>query len=300
VGDARSNPRGGDAVSWVRLDVETPADGRLAGTGHAWAWPAVVARAKRGNGRIPARDLTPRLMAWLWGPSEDAWTAALAHFVDAGLLVLDGDAYVLPGWASYQADPGAAGRQRSARHGVSRGVTVTSRDTGDVTPGHEASRAVTPDRTGQDRTGQDRTGQVAADAAPPRAQGRAREAAAAAATTPVPEGLSGCLEAWRLALRSARGSAPMMVGALDADAIHRHVADRGAPHVLACIQRAAEVAGGSGPSLALLGRIVAEGIHNHARPVRAPSGGRSAPGRGKSVNAAWASVQESSEESERW
>jgi len=281
-------------VSWVRLDVETPADGRLAGTGHAWAWPAVVARAKRGNGRIPARDLTPRLMAWLWGPSEDAWTAALAHFVDAGLLVLEGDAYVLPGWASYQADPGAAGRQRSARHGVSRGVTVTSRDSDDVTGGHEASRAVTTDRTGQDRTVQDI--QVAAEAAPPRA--RAHEAAAA--TAPPPDGLAAALERWRLALRGRSGAAPLVVGSLDAEAIMAAVTERGAEYVTRCIDRAAEVAGGGGPSLALLGRIIAEGIHDKDRPVRAPSGGRSAPARGKSVNAAWATVQESSEESERW
>ena len=92
----------------------------------------------------------------------------------------------------------------------------------------------------------------------------------------------------------------MMVGALDADAIQRHVETKGALHVLACIQRAAEVAGGSGPSLALLGRIVAEGIHDSARPARAPSGGRSAPAKSKSVNAAWANVQESADGVERW
>jgi hypothetical protein len=78
------------------------------------------------------------------------------------------------------------------------------------------------------------------------------------------------------------------------------VTERGAEYVTRCIDRAAEVAGGSGPSLALLGRIIAEGIHDSTRPVRAPSGGRSAPARGKSVNAAWANVQESSEEGERW
>jgi hypothetical protein len=233
-------------------------------------------------------------MAWLWGPSEDAWTAALAHFVDAGLLVLDGDAYILPGWASYQADPGAAGRQRSARHGVSRGVTVASRDSGDVTGSHGASRAVTPDRT--EHTGQDiQDIQVAADAAPPRA--RAHEAAAAA---PPPDGLAAALERWRLALRGRSGAAPLVVGSLDAEAIMAAVTERGAEYVTRCIDRAAEVAGGSGPSLALLGRIIAEGIHDKDRPVRAPSGGRSAPAKSRSVNAAWANVSESSEESERW
>jgi hypothetical protein len=220
-------------------------------------------------------------MAYLWGPSPEAWQAALDHLLEVGLLIVDGDAYLVAGWDEYQRDNTGAERQRRHR---------ASRRNGDVTDGHAYSTGHTV-HTGQDI-------QVAADAAPTRTQGRAHEAAAA--TAPAPEGLSGCLEAWRLALRSARGSAPMMVGALDADAIQRHVEAKGAPHVLACIQRAAEVAGGSGPSLALLGRIVAEGIHDSTRPVRAPSGGRQGPAGRKSVNAAWATVQESAEEGERW
>jgi hypothetical protein len=90
------------------------------------------------------------------------------------------------------------------------------------------------------------------------------------------------------------------VGSLDAEAIMAAVNERGAEYVTRCIDRAAEVAGGSGPSLALLGRIVAEGIHDNTRPVRAPSGGRGAPAKSRSVNAAWANVPESSEEGERW
>jgi len=227
------------------------------------------------------RECTARIMAYLWGPSPEAWQAALDHLLEVGLLIVDGDAYLVAGWDEYQRDNTGAERQRRHR---------ASRRNGDVTDGHAYSTGHTV-HTGQDI-------QVAADAAPTRTQGRAHEAAAA--TAPAPEGLSGCLEAWRLALRSARGSAPMMVGALDADAIQRHVEAKGAPHVLACIQRAAEVAGGSGPSLALLGRIVAEGIHDSTRPVRAPSGGRQGPAGRKSVNAAWATVQESAEEGERW
>jgi hypothetical protein len=214
----------------------------------------------------------------------------------------DGDGYDVEDWRRTQVDPTNAERQKRHRQ-ASKGdgvteptVTVPLRVTEPAVmePLRVTESTVT---TVHDSTRQDRT-QVAADAAPPRTQGRAHEAAAA--TTPAPEGLAGCLEAWRLALRSARGSAPMMVGALDADAILRHVEAKGAPHVLACIQRAAEVAGGSGPSLALLGRIVAEGIHDSTRPARAPSGGRGAPARGKSVNAAWANVPESAEEGERW
>jgi hypothetical protein len=90
------------------------------------------------------------------------------------------------------------------------------------------------------------------------------------------------------------------VGSLDAEAIMAAVTERGAEYVTRCIDRAAEVSGGGGPSLALLGRIIAEGIHDSTRPVRAPSGGRAAPAKSKSVNAAWATVQEHSEEGERW
>jgi hypothetical protein len=90
------------------------------------------------------------------------------------------------------------------------------------------------------------------------------------------------------------------VGSLDAEAIMAAVTERGAEYVTRCIDRAAEVAGGGGPSLSLLRRIIAEGVHDKDRPVRAPSGGRSAPAKSKSVNAAWATVQKSSEEGERW
>lgn len=290
-------------TTWVRVDCDVPTDERLLCTGHALYWPAILTRAKARAGHLTALAANPAQLAHLWGSTVEAWSAAIEHFVRVGMLTTreDGDGYDVEDWRRTQVDPTNAERQKRHRQ-ASKGegvthdsVTVPLRVTEStvIEPLPVTLRAVT---TVHDSTRQDI--QVAADAAPPRTQGRAHEAAAA--TTPAPEGLSGCLEAWRLALRSARGSAPMMVGALDADAIQRHVADKGAPHVLACIQRAAEVAGGSGPSLALLGRIVTEGIHDTARPVRAPSGGRSAPARGKSVNAAWATVQESSEEGERW
>ena len=55
-------------MAWVRIDTDMPMDGRLAASGHAWAWPAVVCRAKNGEGYIAARELSPRVMAHLWGP----------------------------------------------------------------------------------------------------------------------------------------------------------------------------------------------------------------------------------------
>ena len=288
-------------MSWVRIDCDVPMDGRLCASGHAWAWPAVVARAKAGDGRIKMRECTARIMAYLWGPSMELWEMALSHFLDSGLLVEDGDAYVVAGWDEYQRDNTGAERQR--KHRASRRVTPShaeSRDVtssnGDVTLRHVTSRDGHAYSTGH--TVQDiQDIQVAADAAPPRTQGRAHEAAAAA---PPPDGLAAALERWRLALRGRSGAAPLVVGSLDAEAIMAAVTERGAEYVTRCIDRAAEVAGGGGPSLALLGRIIAEGIHDSARPVRAPSGGRGAPARGKSVNAAWATVQEPSEEGERW
>jgi hypothetical protein len=239
-------------------------------------------------------------MAYLWGPSMELWEMALSHFIDAGLLVEDGDAYVVAGWDEYQRDNTGAERQR--KHRASRRVTPSHAESRDVTPSngdvtlrHVTSRDGHAYSTGH--TVQDiQDIQVAAEAAPPRA--RAHEAAAAAA--PPPDGLAAALERWRLALRGRSGAAPLVVGSLDAEAIMAAVTERGAEYVTRCIDRAAEVAGGGGPSLALLGRIVAEGIHDSTRPARAPSGGRSAPARGKSVNAAWATVQESSEEGERW
>ena len=291
-------------MSWVRVDCDVPTDERLLCTGHALYWPAILIRAKARAGHLTALAANPAQLAHLWGSTVEAWSAAIEHFVRVRMLTPreDGDGYEVEEWRRTQVDPTNAERQKRHRKAAKgEGVTQDSvmeplRVTGTTVmePLRVTESTVT---TVQDKTGQDRT-QVAADAAPTRTQGRAHEAAAA--TTPAPEGLAGCLEAWRLALRSARGSAPMMVGALDADSIQRHVEAKGAPHVLACIQRAAEVAGGSGPSLALLGRIVAEGIHDSTRPVRAPSGGRSAPAKSKSVNAAWATVQEQGKEGEVW
>jgi hypothetical protein len=212
----------------------------------------------------------------------------------------DGDGYEVEEWRRTQVDPTNAERQRRHRQAAKveavthDSVTVPLRVTESAVmePLPVTLRAVT---TVHDSTRQDRT-QVAADAAPTRTQGRAHEAAA---TAPPPDGLSTALERWRLALRGRSGAAPLVVGSLDAEAIMAAVTERGAEYVTRCIDRAAEVAGGGGPSLALLGRIIAEGIHDSARPVRAPSGGRGSERRGKSVNAAWATVEQG-KEGEAW
>jgi hypothetical protein len=286
------------------VDCDVPTDERLLCTGHALYWPAILIRAKKGAGHLTALAANPAQLAHLWGSTVEAWSAAIEHFVRVGMLTprADGDGYDVEDWRRTQVDPTNAERQKRHRQ-ASKGegvteptVTVPLRVTESAVmePLPVTLRAVT---TVQDKTRQDRT-QVAADAAPPRTQGRAHEAAAAA--PPLPDGLAAALERWRLALRGRSGAAPLVVGSLDAEAIMAAVTERGAEYVTRCIDRAAEVAGGGGPSLALLGRIIAEGIHDKDRPVRAPSGGRSAPTKSKSVNAAWANVPESAEEGERW
>ncbi len=291
-------------TTWVRVDCDVPTDERLLCTGHALYWPAILIRAKKGAGHLTALAANPAQLAHLWGSTVEAWSAAIEHFVRVGMLTprADGDGYDVEDWRRTQVDPTNAERQKRHRQ-ASKGegvteptVTVPLRVTESAVmePLPVTLRAVT---TVQDKTRQDRT-QVAADAAPPRTQGRAHEAAAAA--PPLPDGLAAALERWRLALRGRSGAAPLVVGSLDAEAIMAAVTERGAEYVTRCIDRAAEVAGGGGPSLALLGRIIAEGIHDKDRPVRAPSGGRSAPTKSKSVNAAWANVPESAEEGERW
>ena len=79
----------------------------------------------------------------------------------------------------------------------------------------------------------------------------------------------------------------MVVGALDIDALQAAVADKGADYVSQCIDRAAEVAGGGGPSLALLKSIITNGVHptksgkNRPSPIKPDS---------QRVNDAWAGV----------
>ena len=79
----------------------------------------------------------------------------------------------------------------------------------------------------------------------------------------------------------------MVVGALDIDALQAAVSDKGADYVSQCIDRAAEVAGGGGPSLALLKSIITNGIH----PTKAGKS-RTNPNKpdSKRVNDAWAGV----------
>jgi hypothetical protein len=246
-------------MAWVRIDIDLPMDGRLTGSGHAWAWPAVVCRAKIGDGRIHARELSPRIMAHLWGPSVEEWAEALAHFREEGLLVDDGEHVVVANWSAYQRDNNGAERVR--KHRESKRATVTVETLHPVTPPdvtqcNDMKRDVTAYSTVQYETVQD----------------TAAVAAVTRAATTLPAGLPHVLERWRLALRGRSGAAPLVVGALDVDALTSAVADKGADHVNRCIDRAAEVAGGGGPSLSLLRMILRDGVHEPGKGAQQARG----------------------------
>lgn len=276
-------------MSWVRVDCDVPTDERLLCTGFALYWPAILTRAKKGAGHLPARAANATQLAHLWGSTVEMWQAAIEHFVKVGLLIerADGDGYDVEEWKRTQLDPTNAERQKRHREATRNG-TVTDAT---VTPALRVTdstvtqalpvtgRTVT---TVQDSTVHDTT--VAAVAATTRAQARTREAEAA--TTADPE-LGAVAERWRLALRGRSGAAPMVVGALDIDALQLAVSEKGADYVSQCIDRAAEVAGGSGPSLALLKSIITNGIH-----ATKPGKNRQDPNKpdSKRVNDAWAGV----------
>ena len=58
-------------MSWVRLDVDTPIDERLFGSGFALFWPAVLTRAKKSGGHISRLASSPKQLAALWGSTVE-------------------------------------------------------------------------------------------------------------------------------------------------------------------------------------------------------------------------------------
>ena len=276
-------------MSWVRVDCDVPTDERLLCTGHALYWPAILIRAKARAGHLTALAASPVQLAHLWGSTVEAWSAAIDHFVCVGMLTPreDGDGYDVEEWRRTQVDPTNAERQKRHRQAAKgEGVTQDSvtaplrvTEPAVMVPLPVTLPAVT---TVHDMTGH--TGQDIRDAAAPRA--RAHEAAA---TAPPPDGLAAALERWRLALRGRSGAAPLVVGSLDAEAIMAAVTERGAEYVSRCIDRAAECAGGGGPSLSLLKRIIAEGVHDGPR---ATNGAKSSKAKSDNlrVNDSWKGV----------
>ena len=277
-------------MSWVRVDCDVPTDERLLCTGHALYWPAILIRAKARAGHLTALAASPVQLAHLWGSTVDAWSAAIDHFVRVGMLTPreDGDGYDVEEWRRTQVDPTNAERQKRHRQaskgeGVTQdSVTVPLRVT-ESTVMAPLPVTLHPVTTVHDSTRQDI--QDIRDAAATRA--RAHEAAA---TAPPPDGLAAALERWRLALRGRNGAAPLVVGSLDAEAIMAAVSERGAEYVTRCIDRAAEVAGGGGPSLSLLRRIIAEGVHDGPRATNGAKSAKGAKTDNLRVNDSWKDI----------
>ncbi len=259
-------------MSWVRLDIDLPMDGRLTASGHAWAWPAVLTRAKSGDGYVSARDLSPRVMAHLWGPSVEAWSDAVAYFLEEGLLVVDGDGYRVEGWSETQRDNTGAERQRRLRASKretteepveesdpSRDVTrrhATSRDNSDS---HATSRDVTDGHaysTVQDRTIQDRTTTSSSSSLPPPPSRTPEE----------DEDLRSVVDAWLSTQLTPRGHVRVQATGHELEALRRTLSTHGRERTLASIRRAADTAETASPKLSLFLAIAERGVLEGPRP----------------------------------
>ena len=118
-------------MSWVRVDCDVPTDERLLCTGFALYWPAILTRAKKGAGHLPARAANATQLAHLWGSTVEMWQAAIEHFVKVGLLVerADGDGYEVEEWKRTQLDPTNAERQKRHREATRNGTVTEEADT---------------------------------------------------------------------------------------------------------------------------------------------------------------------------
>jgi hypothetical protein len=262
-------------VSWVRLDIDLPMDGRLTASGHAWAWPAVLTRAKSGDGYVSARDISPRVMAHLWGPSVEAWSDAVAYFLEEGLLVVDGDGYRVEGWSETQRDNTGAERQRRLRASrretteepveesdPSRDVTrrhATSRDNSDS---HATSRDVTDGHaysTVQDRTVQDRTTTSSSSSSLPPPPSRTPEE---------DEDLRSVVDGWLSTQLTTRGHIRTQATGHELEALRRTLGTHGREKTLAAIRAAANTAETGSPKLSLLLAIAERGVYEGPPPER--------------------------------
>ena len=249
-------------MSWVRLDIDLPMDGRLTASGHAWAWPAVLTRAKSGDGYVSARDLSPRVMAHLWGPSVEAWSDAVAYFLEEGLLVVDGDGYRVEGWSETQRDNTGAERQRrlrASKRETTEEPVEESDPSRDVTRRHATSRDVTDGHaysTVQDRTVQDRTETSSSSSIPPPPSRTPEE----------DEDLRSVVDAWLSTQLTPRGHVRVQATGHELEALRRTLSTHGRERTLASIRRAADTAETASPKLALFLAIAERGVLEGPRP----------------------------------
>jgi len=259
-------------VSWVRLDIDLPMEGRLAASGHAWAWPAVLTRAKSGDGYVSVREIAPRVMAHLWGPSVDAWERAVEYFAEEGLLVPDGDGYRVDGWSDTQRDNTGAERQRRLRAARRDGDTVDEPDSSrdvtrrhatsrDIPDSHATSRDVTDGHaysTRQDSTGQDRTTTSSSSSSSPPPSRTPEE----------DDDMRTVVDGWLSTQLTTRGHIRTQATGHELDALRRTLGSHGKEKTLAAIRAAANTAETGSPKLSLLLAIAERGVYEGPPPER--------------------------------
>ncbi len=250
-------------MSWVRLDVDTPIDERLFGSGFSLYWPAVLTRAKKGGGHISRLASSPKQLAALWGSSVEEWTSAVRYFVEVGLLVerTDEDGYDVDDWRRTQVDPTNAERQ--ARHrNATRNGDRNGESNATVTETVTASTVTRPLRPESEtvttyiHTGHtDTTGHSSSSIPPPPSR-----------TPEEDEDLRSVVDAWLSTQLTPRGHVRVQATGHELEALRRTLSTHGRERTLASIRRAADTAETASPKLALLLAIAERGVLEGPRP----------------------------------
>jgi hypothetical protein len=276
-------------VSWVRVDCDVPTDERLLCTGFALYWPAILIRAKKGAGHLPARAASPTQLAHLWGSTVEMWQAAIEHFVRVGLLVerADGDGYDVEEWKRTQLDPTNAERQKrhreSSRNGgvTDESVTRNGGVTGEsVTEALRVTgRAVTTVQDKTVHTGHDKT---SSSSSLPPPSGRADE----------DDDLKVIVSTWLGTQLTERGHTRMQATGHELAELARALKTHGRERTVAAIGAAANSAEGGTPRLALFSAIVERGVFDGPAPSKAKQSSKQSQAKpdSKRVNDAWAGV----------
>jgi len=250
-------------VSWVRLDVDTPIDERLFGSGFSLYWPAVLTRAKKGGGHISRLASSPKQLAALWGSTVEEWTSALRYFVEVGLIVVrpDGDGYDVDDWRRTQVDPTNAERQARHRNATRNGdrngesnATVTETVTAPTVtrPLRPESETVT---TYIQTDIQDTTGHSSSSIPPPPSR-----------TPEEDEDLRSVVDAWLSTQLTPRGHVRVQATGHELEALRRTLSTHGRERTLASIRRAADTAETASPKLSLFLAIAERGVLEGPRP----------------------------------
>lgn len=128
---------------WLRLDAQYDRDAKVRKSRAAAIWPAVLCRLKPGGGRCSADDLDAELLAADLHLPLELVEPMVEGLFRVGLLELDGDEVLTPGWTKYQeVDTRPHSRSRKpADSAYSQNV-----------PASPKVPKCPKDRTGQDRT----------------------------------------------------------------------------------------------------------------------------------------------------